>query len=145
MEQLWLELEEELYQSFSVIAIHTSMRPSRLAYALNSHLGIQLKRTKEDVDLKKDNIDFYFPLFEFRNENLHHEYNLVGNRNIQVGKQGGTIHYEELDTDLRKTVYLLPEFKKVDYFLKVDFDDNCLSLEATLRAINAIRGVQSAY
>lgn len=145
MLQHWLDLEEELHNSFSVIAIHTGFRPYRMAYALNKYLGTQLKRSKEDLDLKRDKKDLYFPLFEFKNTKLFHQYDLIGNRSMQVGKSEGIIHYEDMHSKLYEIGYLIPEYKKVDYFLKIDFNDNFVSLETTLRLINKIRGVQSAY
>lgn len=141
----WLELEEELHNSFYVIAIHTSFRPYRLAYALNKNLHIQLKRSHEDLDLKRDDADFHFPLFEYNNPNYFHQYDLIGNRSIRIGKSDGIIHYEEVENNLYSIGYLIPEHRKVDYFLKVDFDDNCLPLKEALHRINKIRGVQSAY
>lgn len=145
MLQHWLDLEEELQNSFSVIAIHTGLRPYRLAYALNKHLGTQLKRSKEDLDLKRDAEDLYFPLFEFNNLKLFHQYDLIGNRSMEVGKTDGIIHYEEIDSKLYDIGYLIPEHNRVDYFLKVDLNDNFVSLEASVDLINKIRGVQSAY
>lgn len=141
----WLELEEELHNSFFVIAIHTSLRPYRLAYALNKDLAIQLKRSQEDLDLKRGAIDFYFPLFEYNNSSYFHQYDLIGNRSVLVGKSDGIIHYDESESNLYEVGYLIPEYKKVDYFLKVDFDDNCIPLNEVLRCINKIKGVQSAY
>lgn len=141
----WLELEEELYNSFSVIAIHTSYRPYRLAYALNKYLAIQLKRSQQDLDLKQRNADFYFPLFEYKNPNYFYQYDLIANRSTEIGKSDDIIHYDEMDKSKFEISYLIPEYKKVDYFLKVDFDDNCLPLQELLININKIKGIQSAY
>lgn len=145
MLQHWLDLEEELQNSFSVIAIHTGYRPYRLAYALNKHLHIQLQRSKEDLDLKRNATDLYFPLFEFKSARLFHQYDLIGNRSMEVGKSEGVIHYEEIDKKLYDIDYLIPEHKTVDYFLKIDFNDNYVSLEDSVSLINKIVGVQSAY
>lgn len=145
MKQHWLDLEKELYNSFSVIAIYTGIKAPQLAYNLNLQLGTKLERTKDDLDLKRKKIDFYFPLFEYLDEISQNKYDLVGNRNIPVGKQDGIIHYEDLSFGFQKIEYLIPEFRKVDYFLKVDFNDNSVSLEATLNAILEIQGIQSAY
>lgn len=145
MLQHWLDLEEELHNSFSVIAIHTGFKPYRLAYALNRYLNLQLKRSKEDLDLKRDAADLYFPLFEFKSTKLFHQYDLIGNRSMEVGKTEGVIHYEEIDSKLYDIDFLIPEHKKVDYFLKVDFNDNYVSLDTSVSLINRIRGIQSAY
>ncbi len=143
--QHWLDLEEELHNSFSVIAIHTGFKPSHLAYSINKYLNIQLQRSKDDLDLKKGNTDFYFPLFEFVDENLQHQYDLVGNRSIQIGKLDGIIHYEGLGSNVQEIGYLIPEYRKVDYFLKVDLDDNLVPLQQAVNTINDIKGIQSAY
>ena len=145
MLQHWLELEEELHNSFSIIAIHTGLRAYRLAYALNNHLGTRLKRSKEDLDLERQSKDFYFPLYEFENPRTFNKYDLVGNRSIRVGKSEGIIHYEQVQNSFHEIGYLIPEHKKVDYFLKLDFNDNCLSLDELINKINKISGVQSAY
>jgi len=145
MLQHWLNLEEELHNSFSVIAIHTSLRPYKLAYVLNLALGTQLKRSKEDLDLKQQDTDLYFPLFEYNKPNYLFQYDLIGNRNIQVGKTDGVIHYEEIDSVRYEIGYLIPEHKKVDYFLKVDFGGDDQPLTECLNRINKIKGIQSVY
>src|SRR5690625_6960093 len=90
----WLEVEGELHNSFHVIAIHTSFRPCRLAYALNRNLHIHLNRSQEDIDLKRDDTDFHFTLFDYNNPDYFLQYDFIRNRNKLVNKSYGILHDE---------------------------------------------------
>jgi hypothetical protein len=50
-----------------------------------------------------------------------------------------------LDNEIATTVYLLPEFKKVDYLLKIGNLDDDLDVEAIVRKISDIEWVSLAY
>lgn len=145
MQMEWKDLEEEIYSSFSVIAIHTGLRPYRLAYALNKHLGLQFKRSTEDLHLKTRDKSFYFLLYEFTHPQLQYQYDLVGNRSIRISKFDGLIHYENLGAEDYGVGYFIPEHRKVDYFLKIEVSDYSVPLEVLISQINKINGVQSVY
>ena len=76
-----LILEDDYQEEFSLIAIHCSEEPYKMAYMLNKHLSLRLSRKRLDVDFSNKGLDISFPLFECENELSYIIYNLVSNKN----------------------------------------------------------------
>lgn len=101
---------------YSLIGIHSTEEDYRLAYLLNSFLKIKLKRFKHNLDFQNSTAEF--PLFEFKDELNFINYYLINNKYIaQVDNQ-----YKEglFGGNYSTTSYLIPEKKKVDFFLKIE-------------------------
>lgn len=142
-----LILDDELCDEFSLIAIHCSEEEYKIAFRINKILSLRLKRKAYDLDFSIAGNDVSFPIFEYENEFNYTKFNLVANKcKIQ---EEITNQKDELFTDVisEKTVttYLLPEFKNVDYFLKIYSDFEKVPLRNLIHAINEIEHVISAY
>ena len=60
-------LVDDFYDtSFALIAIHCRLEDYRLAYLLNKHLKLNLKRREHDLDYNY--FDASFAIFEWQNE-----------------------------------------------------------------------------
>ncbi|MFM2229340.1 MAG: hypothetical protein RL607_598 [Bacteroidota bacterium] len=137
------EFEESDYE---VIAIHTTLEDSRLAYHINRQLEVLLARTEEDLQIQvKDGLTG-LSRFEFYDENQFITWNLVQNKSeiANITQASGDL-FAGLDNEIATTVYLLPEFKKVDYLLKIGNLDDDLDVEAIVRKISDIEWVSLAY
>ncbi|MEN9335035.1 MAG: hypothetical protein RLZZ500_22 [Bacteroidota bacterium] len=137
------EFEESDYE---VIAIHTTLEDSRLAYHINRQLEVLLARTEEDLQIQvKDGLTG-LSRFEFYDENQFITWNLVQNKSeiANVTQASGDL-FAGLDNEIATTVYLLPEFKKVDYLLKIGNLEDDLDVEAIVRKISDIEWVSLAY
>ncbi|QXP60489.1 IPExxxVDY family protein [Olleya sp. HaHaR_3_96] len=110
-------LEEEHY---ALIGIHCVIEDYRLAFLINQTLDISLKRAKEDVT--DPSLNTSYAIFEWFDEKQLTTYHLVANsckvqyNNVQ--QQSNSLFGE--DTSGVTNFYLLPEFKKVNYILKVE-------------------------
>lgn len=110
---------------FELIAIHSSLPPYRLAFLLNKNLEIRLARKKKDVLLKTNEIPLHFPLFQFEDVFRYHTYTLVGNtcRVEKMLNEPRTNQLFQTYNSSTVTKYLIPEYKNVDYFLKIETEN----------------------
>lgn len=142
-----LILEGDFQEEFSLIAIHCSEEPYKMAYMLNKHMSLRLSRKKLDVDFSSQGLDISFPLFEYEDELSYIIYNLVSNKNksltAKFQSSGGL--FSDVSSEKTITTFLLKEFKNVDYFLKIQSDYEKVSTKKLISTINEIEQVISAY
>ena len=142
-----LVLENDFQEEFSLIAIHCSEQPYKMAYMINKQVALRLARKKLDVDFSNNGLDIAFPIFEYEDESNYFVYNLVANKNKSLSAKflssGGL--FSELASEKTVTNFLLEEFKNVDYFLKVHSDYEKIPTRNLISSINQIEQVISAY
>lgn len=141
-----LLLDDDIKEEFSLVAIHCSEEAYKMAYLINSHLGLRLLRENVDLDYSNDGLEVTFPLFHFKDNVQYTTYHLVSNKckslQANVLSSGGLF---EDDTEKTMTTYLLPEYRKVDFFLKVFSEFSTIPLRKIISDINEIKQVISAY
>jgi len=139
---------EDFEEPFTLIAIHCSEEAYKLAYLLNQQLEMRLKRKKADLDFSTNGLTITFPLYDFEDVHKYTHFYLMGNqcRSVEASLQspGGGL-FDDLVSERSIMHYLLPEFKKVDYFLKIHSDFETVPLQRMLAQINRIKQVISAY
>ena len=117
---LYIEHEDENHEEF--YAIHSHLEDYRLAYFLNLHLKISLAKSKTDIEIKTTDGNVYFEKFEYEDENenkitLFHNSSYY-KKNTKNKKSFGL--FEENQIIEQSKLYLLPEYKEVDYLLKIN-------------------------
>ncbi len=139
--------EEEMEEPFTLLAIHSSEEEYKVAYLLNLHLNTRFKRRRVDVDFSTNGLMISFPIFDFEDERNYSQYYLVANkcRTMEASLQSSGGLFSELNHDKATDHFLLPEFKKVDYFLKIYSDFENVSLKTLISQINNIEQIVSAY
>lgn len=142
-----LLLEDDSNDDYSLISIHCSEEPYKLAFMLNRHLSILLKRKSRDLDFSNKGLEVTFPIFEYKNKLNRAVYNLVANKcysqSAKVHSSGGL--FDDIDSEKTITTYLIPEFKTVDFILKVHDDYENVSIRNLVSEISDIEQVISAY
>ncbi len=134
--------EEALY---TLIAIHCTIEDYRLAYLLNKYLGINLIRKPSDLDYNKDKS--VYSIFEWEDNKQLTTWSLVSNicktqeTLPQVSQQSLFTAQEQII----KTFNLIPEYKGVNYFLKIDNDTNFSKEAYILNSILNIPQIVTAY
>lgn len=126
----------DLEDDFTLIGIHSAEEDYKLAYLLNKHLESNFVRYQFNLDFKNSNAEF--PLFEFKDPNTHINYYLINNKHSQVIENKDN---EGLFGGKYNTIsYLIPEKKRVDYFLKIEgiTNNSTIKLVAHLNKINQI-------
>lgn len=105
-----LDLEDFLECDFDLLAIHSTLDSYRMAYLLNQALEVNFK----NID-KLHNFDF----FEYEDVNNQILWNLIANKGYfkeENLKSTSTL----FSTTARTRAYLIPEHKKVDFFIKIE-------------------------
>ncbi|TRO67454.1 IPExxxVDY family protein [Christiangramia sabulilitoris] len=138
-----LEVEDD---NFNLIAIYSSLEGYKLAYFLNKHLKIKLEREPRDIDFNHTEYDAFYALFSHKDPNSYYSLDLVCNKfkgkPKKILSSGSLFAEEELSP---QEVYLIPEYDKVDYFLKISEEIQPREFMKVLNKIGQIPGVQAAY
>lgn len=147
MALLKLHLDEFDEIDYDLIAIHSTIEDFRMAYFLNQKLTISLGKSKDVVEIKTKEGDAFFYKFVFDDLKNDIRWNLIPNKNEIVIKKEEINHNLFLNTmgEVATKVYLLPELKKVDYFLKIENNDGTFDTEQIIKKIKSIDRVASVY
>lgn len=142
-----LILTDDFAEDFLLVAIHCSEEAYKLAFLLNQFAGLRLRRSKNDLEFSNNGLEITFPLFDFEDEMQYINYDLVANKCVsksaKVVSSGGLFGDENISEIV--TTHLIPEFKKVDFFLKISTDAPSIGIRKIVTSINEIKQVISAY
>ena len=128
----------------TLIAIHCSLEDYRLAYLLNKHLGITLIRKPSDLDYDKGKSTY--SIFEWEDDKQLTTWSLVSN--VCKTESYQQINYESLfenQEKIIKTTNLIPEYKRVNYFLKIDNEFDFSKEKYIVDSILKISQIATAY
>lgn len=140
-----LTLDDSFEENYKLIAIHSSLEAYKLAFFINQQLEIQLKREEVDVDFTHENTIGFYPLYYHYCQDLGCDYNLVANKcranSVEFQSNSG-LFPKSGNTEL---TYLVPEYKWVDYFLKIDDFSKLVPMQEQVEKVNKIKQVVTAY
>jgi hypothetical protein len=144
-----LHIDDFEENNYLLIAIHTTLEDYRLAYFLNKHLSLQLQKQEEDIHIQVKENHSSFSLYSFYDKEQYVTWNLVQNKNeivIQPEEKPLNDLFSENLQAIETTIYLLPELKKVDYFLKIEnlTEQENLFIE-TLKKLKTIEKISLVY
>lgn len=141
-----LVLDDVFEEAYKLIAIHASVEEFKLAFLLNKHLELRLARSRKDIDFQMEGIRILFALYSYEDHQKYCDFYLVSNiskAEYQSTAESNSL-FGENETTLKKG-YLLPEFKKVDFFLKIEEETDTISEKLFLEKIREIPQVSLAY
>ncbi len=142
-----LVLEDDFKEDFQILAIHCGVEPYKMAFYLNKHLQLRLKRRRTDLEFSKDGLEVQFPMFEFKDTINYTVYDLVSNAcksaTANTTASGGLFGSNASEEYI--ITYLIPEYKKVDYFLKITSEDEQVSTANLLSEVNKMKPIISSY
>jgi hypothetical protein len=141
-----LDLDEFDEIDYHLIAIHTTLEDYRLAYFINQHLPVNLSKSNEEILISIKEGETQFSRFYFDDEDNFVSWNLIQNKNEVVG-QNEIINQDLFSNSsqvVATKVFLLPELKKVDYFLKIESDDD-LELAGIVKKLKSIKSLSTVY
>ena len=141
-----LHLEEFDEIDYQLIAIHTSLEDYRLAYYINQNLPITLKKNNCNIQISNKEGETQFTRFVFE-DSKDIAWNLVQNKNdvfvpSQTSNQG---LFSESNNKFSTKIYLIPEFKKVDFFLKIENGEVNIDVSKITNSIKKIDRVSTVY
>jgi len=141
-----LDLDEFDEIDYHLIAIHTTLEDYRLAYFINQHLPVNLSKSNEEILISIKEGETQFSRFYYDDEDNFVSWNLIQNKNEVIGRN--EIINQDLFSNSSQVVatkvFLLPELKKVDYFLKIESDDD-LELAGIVKKLKSIKSLSTVY
>ena len=142
-----LDLGEFDEIDYYLIAIHTLLDDYRLAYFINQKLPINLSKSTNDVQINIKEGEINFSRFFYNDEESAFSWNLIQNKNevIQYSNDNTQNLFSNVTMEVATKAYLLPEFKKVDYFLKIENNEEDLDLLNVQLLLNTIDNVSTVY
>lgn len=143
--KVYIEDFEEV--DYHIIAIHTSLEDYRLAYFLNRDLEICLSKSNVDIQFQVKKGKTSFARFTFEDEKKVINWDLIQNKNEVVGLENNMIQdlFSNTKNTFSSSAYLLSEFKKVDFFLKIENAANEINVSEIVSKINAIDSINMVY
>jgi hypothetical protein len=140
-----LHIEDLEETEFDLIAIHSQLEDYKMAFMLNKHLPIKLHKCLETVSIKGKDSNSDFNRFEYEDNHLDARWNLVVNsyETDTITTADSQSLFADIATSGSTQTYFLPEFRKVDYVLKIENGD--ISVQEVVLIINQIDKVTAAY
>ncbi|HAT76367.1 MAG TPA: IPExxxVDY family protein, partial [Flavobacterium sp.] len=88
-----------------------------------------------------------FSRFNHYDKEKEVSWDLIQNKNevIQQKRNNNQNLFLNLDMEVSTKVFLLPEFKKVDYFLKIENTDEVVDIKEIQLLLNTIDNISTAY
>ena len=142
-----LDLGEFDEIDYYLIAIHTSLEDYRLAFFINQKLPINLSKSENEIQINIKEGETNFSRFYYNDMESAITWNLIQNKNEVVQYKKGTTQNLFLDVamEVATKVFLLPEFKKVDYFLKIENNDDAMDVSKIQLLLNTIDSISTVY
>ena len=132
---------------YQLIAIHTALEDYRLAYFINQKLPINLSRNKDEIHINIKEGETKFSRFYFYDKENEISWNLIQNKNAVIQQKKDSVQnlFSDLNMEVSTKVFLLPEFKKVDYFLKIENTEEVMDIKEIQLLLNTIENISTAY
>ncbi|WP_298779583.1 IPExxxVDY family protein [uncultured Polaribacter sp.] len=136
-----LGLDDFSEDEYSLIGIHTTLEDYKLAYLLNKNLQTGFYKFKENLKFETLQEKASFSIFNYSSKKYDFDWFLIAN---SFKRENQTVSNELLLTSETKT-YLIPEKKKVDFFIKISGDAQYDFVSETVEKIKKIDQVITSY
>tara|TARA_B100001063_G_C16365900_1_gene358243 strand:- start:6 stop:476 length:471 start_codon:yes stop_codon:yes gene_type:complete len=136
-----LELEDFCENNYNLIGIHTALEDFKLAYLLNNNLDTTFSRASFSLDFEKNQTKASFSIFEYKNDKYDYEWYMIANSY----KEEKLNPKDTLALATETITYLIPEKKRVDYFIKVVGEQNNILAKKTMDKMNTISQIVTCY
>ncbi|MEQ6124366.1 IPExxxVDY family protein [Pseudotenacibaculum sp. MALMAid0570] len=136
-----LGLEDFCEDNYTLIGIHTALEDFKLAYLLNNNLNTRFSRTNYSLDFETGDTKASFSIYDYTNEKYDYEWYLIANSY----KEERINESDTLALATETKTYLIPEKKRVDYFIKIVGESNKELITKTVDRINTISNIVTSY
>lgn len=137
-------LVDDFYDdTYKLIAIHCGLEDYRLAYLLNRSLDLNLTRKDEDLDFEY--LKSSYSIFEWNNTSQYVTWNLISN---VCKKEEDSLYSTGLfqtNQSVLKTFNLVPEYKRVDFFIKISEEIQNVNEKVILNRLQNIPQIVTSY
>lgn len=139
--QLGLVVEDE----YLLIAIHSTEEDYKLAFLINKFLNYKFKRKEKDLDFYKKEGHIVFSIFEYQDTERDDTLFLISNTFKSIAEKTTSAGSLFETNSEEKTYFLLPEFKKTEYFLKIVSDEPEFYEHNLVAKLNKIPSIITTY
>jgi hypothetical protein len=137
-----IQINDFISDDYELIAIHSTLEDYKLAFLLNSVLGTQLKKNNSNIEIAIPEGKSSFSNFLFDDEKNDVVWSLIENKTtILTSKKKASQLFDNVEI----TVFLIPEFKKADYLLKIENIDYDFDEEEMIEKILSIKNITTVY
>ncbi|NUY81318.1 IPExxxVDY family protein [Flavobacterium sp. MAH-1] len=136
-----LNIDEFDEIDYQLIAIHTSLEDYRLAFFINQHFPVLLAKNEKDIPITAKSGSTTLSRFSFEDEYTCSTWDLIQNQSEIVSQTSTNDSdlFGRANVKVASKAFLLPEFKKVDYLLKLqNMDDSAEDICDKLQQIDQI-------
>lgn len=142
-----LDLSEFDEIDYFLIAIHTPLEDYRLAFFINQKLPVNLGKSKNEIQININEGETNFSRFYHYDTEKAISWNLIQNKSgvVNQNKNNNQNLFSNTTLEVLTKVYLLPEFKKVDYFLKIEQSEEIINILKIQRLLNSIESISTVY
>lgn len=138
-----LLIDDFVTVDYELIAIHSSLEDYRLAYFINRELAIHLEKSPNNIGITVKEGESCFSYFMYEDTEKELVWSLIQNKStVETAQQKTTSLFNE---GVSTNVYMLPEFKKVDYIIKIENICGNFTLEKLTEKLLSIRHITTAY
>ena len=135
-------INDFISEDYELIAIHSSMDDYKLAFTLNAVLDIRLKKNDSNIQIEIEEGKSAFSNYIFEDVENDVIWSLIENKTtILTAKNETSQLFDAVDI----TVFLLPEYKKADYLLKIENIDYDFNEEEIIGKILSIKNISTVY
>ena len=129
--------------TYSLLAIHCNLEDYRVAYLLNRYLQINLKRNPQDLDFEY--VAASYSIYEWEDKGQQTTWSLVSN--VCKKEENSIISTGSLFNAQTNIIThnLVPEYKKVNYLLKIDNGGNFINERAIVQKIQDISQIVAVF
>jgi len=136
-----LGLEDFCEEEYSLIGIHTALEDYKLAYLLNKNLNTQFYKSQNNLEFENDKNRASFSIYNFSSKKYDFDWFLIANS----FKRENQTESNELRLTTETKTYLIPEKKKVDFFIKISGEVDVEFVTSTVHKIKNIEQIITSY
>jgi hypothetical protein len=142
-----ISLEDFDKIDYQLIAIHSTLEDYRLAYYINQNLPINLKKSNCNIQISNKEGKAEFTRFVFEDKKATLNWTLIQNQNdVFVQPQTRNLGlFANTNNKFLAKIYLIPEYKKVDFFLKIENSEVNIDVTKITNSIKKIDRVSTVY
>ena len=136
-----LGLEDFCEEEYSLIGIHTALEDYKLAYLLNKNLKTQFYKSQNNLEFENDKNKASFSIYNFSSKKYDFDWFLIANS----FKRENQTESNELRLTTETKTYLIPEKKKVDFFIKISGEVDVDFVTSAVQKIKNIEQIITSY
>jgi len=137
-----IQINDFILDDYELIAIHSTLEDYKLAFLLNSVLDIRLQKNNSNIEIAIQEGKSSFSNFLYNDKKNDVVWNLIVNKTTILSSKSKA---SELFDNVEIKVFLLPEYKKADYLLKIENIDHDFDEDEMIEKMLSIKNITTVY